>query len=203
MRHPCSDRRAAQFMFASPRRAKQVRTSSCAKAFARTSYTRSFASLVIARKTGKTSAPVGAVFLGAVGVQRERMAVELEAALAGDLGLAPLDVRVVELLDAAALQADEVVVVAALVELEHRLAVLEVLPRKQAGLLELGEHAVDGGEADVDALLHQRLVDVLGGEVAYLAPLEQLEDLATRQRRFEPAFLQTLHRAHRLSLYAH
>src|SRR5712664_3030799 len=47
MRHPSSDKRAAQFMFASPRRAKHVRTSSCAKALARISYTRGLASFFI------------------------------------------------------------------------------------------------------------------------------------------------------------
>src|SRR5882672_10642464 len=47
MRHPSSDKRAAQFMFASPRRAKHVRTYSCAKALARMSYTRGLASFFI------------------------------------------------------------------------------------------------------------------------------------------------------------
>src|SRR3982074_2736444 len=47
MRHPSSDKRAAQFMFASPRSAKHVRTSSCAKALARMSYTRGLASFFI------------------------------------------------------------------------------------------------------------------------------------------------------------
>jgi len=40
MRHPSSDKREAQFMLASPSRAKHVRTPSCAKALARTSYRR-------------------------------------------------------------------------------------------------------------------------------------------------------------------
>src|SRR5690349_17968404 len=48
MRHPSSARRAAQFMLASPRSAKQVRTSSWAKALARTSYTRGLASFFMA-----------------------------------------------------------------------------------------------------------------------------------------------------------
>src|SRR5882762_7937101 len=47
MRHPSSDKRAAQFMFASPRSAKHVRTSSCAKALARMSYTRGLGSVFI------------------------------------------------------------------------------------------------------------------------------------------------------------
>src|SRR3974377_328459 len=47
MRHPFAARLAAQFMFAAPRRAKHVRTSSCAKARASMSYTRSLASFFI------------------------------------------------------------------------------------------------------------------------------------------------------------
>src|SRR4051812_47271234 len=113
------------------------------------------------------------------------MPAQLEAARARHLRLALLDVGVVELLDAAALKAHEVVVVAALVQLENRLARLEVLARKQSGLLELGEHAVHGGKADVDAFADERLVHVLGGQMTHLARLEELEDLAPWQRRLE------------------
>src|SRR3954470_13268574 len=49
MRHPCAAKRAAQFMFASPRSAKQSRTPSCAKAVARMSYTRGLRSFFIKR----------------------------------------------------------------------------------------------------------------------------------------------------------
>jgi hypothetical protein len=41
--------------------------------------------------------------------------------------------------------------VLALVELEHRLAGLEVAARQQPGLLELHQHPVDRGQADVGA----------------------------------------------------
>src|SRR5215472_676870 len=47
MRHPAAAKLAAQFMFASPSRAKHVRTSSCAKARASVSYTRGLASSFI------------------------------------------------------------------------------------------------------------------------------------------------------------
>ena len=130
------------------------------------------------------------------------MAAEREAARARDGGLAFFDVGVVELLDAAALQAEEVVMVPALVQLEYRLAGLEVLTRKQAGLLELREDAVDRRETHIDALGEKRFVDVLRGEMPDLARFEELEDLAPGQCRLEPAVLKALHRAHRLSLYA-
>src|SRR2546429_8979984 len=122
------------------------------------------------------------------------MAVQREAARTRDLVLAPLDLAVVELLDATALQAHEVVVVAAFVQLEHRLAGLEGLAREQAGLLELREDAIDRGEADVDAFGEKRLVDILGGEVPYLARLEQLDNLAARERRLEASLRQAFHR---------
>src|SRR6266850_3414511 len=150
--------------------------------------------------SGTLARAVRTGFLRAVGVERERVAVQLEAALARHLVLPALDLGVVELLDTPALQADEMVVVAALVQLEHRLAGLEMLAREQPGVLELREHAVNGGEADVDAFGDEHLVDVFGRKVAHLARLEQLEDLAARQRRLEAAVLQALHRAHRLSL---
>ena len=73
----------------------------------------------------------------------------------------------------------------ALVQLEHRLAAFEVVADEHARLLELREHAVDGGEPDVHAFLEQHLVDVLGGEVAHVAVLEQVEDPQARQRRLQ------------------
>jgi hypothetical protein len=93
-----------------------------------------------------------------------------------------------------------VIVVPALVQLVDRLAGLEMLPRQQSRLLELRQHPVHGGEAHVDALAEQRLVDVLGRKVAHLARLEELQDLAPGQRRLEAAILEALHRVHGLSL---
>src|SRR3989440_730391 len=78
----------------------------------------------------------------------------------------------------------------ALVKPEPRLAGLEMLAREEPRLLELREHPIDRGEADVDAFGDQRLVDVFGGKMADFARLEELEDLAARQRRLEAALLQ-------------
>jgi hypothetical protein len=50
-----------------------------------------------------------------------------------------------------------VVVVLAFVELEHRLARLEIAARQQPGLLELHQHPVHGGQADVGAFGQQAL----------------------------------------------
>src|SRR5688572_8095304 len=127
---------------------------------------------------------------------------QLEAALLGNRTLALLDLGVVELLDPAALQADQVIVVTALAQFEHRLARLEVLASEQAGMLELSEDAVDGRQPDVDSFRDQLAIHVFRREMADLARLEQLEDLAARKRRLETALLEALRRAHRAIIAA-
>ncbi len=65
----------------------------------------------------------------------------------------------------------------AFVELEDRLARFEVMALQEAGLLELGEDPVNGGQADIHVFGDQQAIHVLGGEVAVLGLLEQVEDL--------------------------
>jgi len=113
------------------------------------------------------------------------MVVNLEAAVLRDLLLPLLDLGIEKLLDAPALHAYQVVVVAALVQLEYRFAGLEMMPDQQARLLELGEHTVDCRQPGIGAILGERLVDVLGRQVAYRAFLEQLQYAQARQRRFQ------------------
>src|SRR5215831_7652036 len=91
------------------------------------------------RLSALLAALVRAVGLDAVGVQVQRMIANRETAVLRDLDLALLDLGVVELLDPPAGHAYQVVVVAALVHLEHRLARLEVVALEDARLLELGE----------------------------------------------------------------
>jgi hypothetical protein len=128
--------------------------------------------------------------LGAVAVDRQRVFGDLEAALLGDGVLALFDRFVVELFHAAAIEAHQVVVVRAGVQLEDGLAGFEVVAVQQAGLLELGQHAVDGGQAHVHIVGQQDLVDVLGGQVAHFAVLENIQDFHAWQRGFQAAGLQ-------------
>ena len=120
------------------------------------------------------------------------MVADREAALLGDLVLSALDLGVEEFLDLAALHADQVVVMAAFVEFEDRLAGFEVVALEQAGLLELRQHAIDGGQADVHAFVHQRAVDVLGSQVALIRALKEVEDLQARVGRLETDAFQVL-----------
>src|SRR5690348_11369291 len=142
---------------------------------------------------------MGAVDLDAIRVDVELVVVDREAALLRDLVLALLDLGVVELLHAAALQAHQVVVVPALVELVDRLAALEVVAHEKPRLLELREHAIDRGEPDVGVLVQQLAVHVLGGEVALVAVLEEVQHLEPRHRDLEARALQFLRFAHRSS----
>jgi len=112
--------------------------------------------------------------------------VDVESAILGDPGLAPLDLRVKELFDASALQAHEVIVMRAFIQLEDRLAAFKVVAHQQACLFELGEHAIDRGKSDVGVFAEKHLIDVLGGEVPLRAVLKQVEDLEPRESGLKP-----------------
>lgn len=108
-----------------------------------------------------------------------------EATLFGDPVLSFLDGRIEELFDLATLQAHEVVMVMPLVEFEHRLAGLEVMAFEEAGLFELGEHAIHGGQPDVHVFGDQQSIDVFRRQVPILHLLEQVEDLESREGGLE------------------
>jgi len=124
------------------------------------------------------------------------MLVDREPALLGDCDLAFFDGRVVELFDAPALQAYQMIVVAALVEFVNRLAGFEMVPHQQPRPLELRQHAVDRRQAGVGAVLEQYFVDIFRGQVAQVAFLEQLEDAQSRQRGFKAYGLEIAGRTH-------
>lgn len=108
-----------------------------------------------------------------------------EPALLRHLVLAPLDLGIGEFLDASALQADEMVVMLAVFEFEYRLAGLEMMALQQADLLELGEHAIYRGQADVEILGHQLAINILGGQVTLRRLAKQVEDRHARHGRLE------------------
>ena len=83
-------------------------------------------------------------------------------AFRGDPDLALLDFGVIELFDASALHAHEMIVMAALIQLEHRFSGLEMVALEDAGLFELGEDALDRGQPDVQSLVYENPIDVLG-----------------------------------------
>jgi hypothetical protein len=82
------------------------------------------------------------------------------------------------------------VVVMTFVQLEDGLAGFEVMTDQQTRLLELREHAVDGGEADVEPFVEKLAVDVFRREVPHLRRLEQVDDLEPRHGGLEAGILQ-------------
>ena len=111
------------------------------------------------------------------------MVADFEAVFLGHDILPLLDLRIEELLDLAALQADQVIVVRAFIQLEHRLARIEVMALQQAGLLELRQYPVNRGQADVHVFGDQVPVNIFRRHVAPLVRLvldEQAENLHAR-----------------------
>ncbi len=74
--------------------------------------------------------------------------------LLGDHVLAVLDLFVHELHHFAGLHAHHMVVVLFIGQLEHGGAALEIVAQHDAGLLELGQHPVNRGQAHVLAGIH-------------------------------------------------
>jgi len=105
---------------------------------------------------------------------------DLEAEPLRDVPLPFLDAFVGEFLDAAAVHAHDVVVVLALVQLEDGGAALEVMSRDEPRGLELREHAVHRGKADVLVRVEQAPVHVFRAQVARLAGGQDVEDLEPR-----------------------
>lgn len=116
---------------------------------------------------------------------------ELEAVLLGDFLLASLDGFIEEFDDLAALQAHHMIVVLFLGKLEDRMTPVEIVTNHQSGGLELGQHAIDGGQAHVFTRFQQGLVDILGTHVVLLGrTFENLQDLDTRQGHFKTGLAQ-------------
>jgi hypothetical protein len=85
------------------------------------------------------------------------------------------DARVEKLVHRTVDQRDQMpVVLLAVVELVHRPARAELALLEQPGLLELRQHAVDGGKPQVEVQHQQLAVHVFGRQVAPVAVLEQL-----------------------------
>ena len=113
------------------------------------------------------------------------MILDLETTVFRDFFLPLLDLRINELFDMTALHADEVVMMSALIELEHGLAALKVVTDQQASLLKLGENAIDGREPRFGAVLREQPIDVLGRKMSHRAVFEKLENAQARKRRLE------------------
>src|SRR5581483_3617698 len=135
---------------------------------------------------------VGAVGAAAVAVHDQGMIANGESQALRHRGLPILDAGVHELLDAAAVQTHDMIVMRALIELEDGHAVLEVVPGDEARSFELCQHAIHRRQPDVLVRVEQVAVDVLGGKVTRRTALEDLENFQPRQRYLQAGFAEVL-----------
>jgi hypothetical protein len=120
------------------------------------------------------------------------MVLDFEAALLSHRPLPHFNRLIQELFDVAAVNADDVVVVCAGVELEHRQPILEVMPADQASGFELGQHAIHGRQTKVLMLIKQTPVDLFGRQVSRLRAFKDFEDPEARQRHFQSGIAEVL-----------
>ncbi len=104
----------------------------------------------------------------------------LEAAAVCRFVLKLLDFLVTELFHMSALQAHDMVVMTAFVELEHGFAALEMMAHQQTSLLKLRQYAIYGCQANIVTRIDHHLIDIFCGQVTLVAFLEQLKDFKTR-----------------------
>ena len=128
---------------------------------------------------------VGAVILDAISINLQRVIVDGESALLGDAMLTFFNFAVDKLLDLAALNTDQVIVVIALVQFKYGLVTVKVVAHQQAGLLKLGQHSVYRRQADFLTLVGQQPINLLRRHVSLVALLEQIENLQAGKRGFE------------------
>src|SRR5690554_880838 len=131
------------------------------------------------------------------------MVLDLVAEAVRDLVLDLLDSLVEKFDHLARIEADHVIVVIAIRELEDRRAPFEIVPGHEAGTLELREHAVYRGKTELLAGVEQRAIDAFGREMTLFALLEDLEHLQPRRRYLQPRPAQILAPFFHLSTYLH
>lgn len=115
---------------------------------------------------------------------------DFESPLAGGLVLQFFDFLITEFFHMAALQADNMIVMAAFAQFEYGLAAFEMVAHQQPGLLELCQYAVNGSEADIISSVDHHFIHILGGKVTLAAFFKQLQNFQARQSGFEAGVFQ-------------
>ena len=82
-------------------------------------------------------------------IERQGMVDNIKTVILRNFHLTLLDFGVEELFDLATIQTDQMVVMRTFIELKDSFASLEMITLQQSGLLELGQHTIDGGQTDI------------------------------------------------------
>lgn len=89
------------------------------------------------------------IFLLTISIQRQGVILQRKSALRCGNLLPALDLGIKKLLDSPALQTHQVIMMIAFIELEYRLAGLEIGSLEQSGLLELGQNPINSRQSDI------------------------------------------------------
>jgi len=116
-----------------------------------------------------------------VGVQTQGMVGDDKAFGERDSLLALFNFSIVEFFNFAAIEAHHVIVVLSLIEFVDGFAAFKMVAAQNARLLELGQHPVNSGKANVGVLGQQMAKHIFRGHVALNAFLENLQDFQARQ----------------------
>jgi outer membrane protein assembly factor BamE len=138
-----------------------------------------------------------AVRLGAVTVERKRMVLKLKPARASDFHLPLLDLGIDELLDPPALQANQMVMMLAVIELEQGSSRLEVAAFENPCLFELRKNPINRRKANVVFEPQQLAKYILRAHVALTALLEDLQYFQPGGRGLQAAATQFERGLHR------
>jgi len=118
-------------------------------------------------------------------------------ALGAGHGVLPLlDFGVVKLFHLAAIQAYQVVMVLAFVQLKNRLAAFKVAATEQTGLFKLGQHPVHRGQAHVRALKQQDPVNIFRCHMALGTALKNFQDFQPRYGGLEAGIFEFVNIGH-------
>jgi hypothetical protein len=126
----------------------------------------------------------------AVPVNHEGVLADRKAEPLGYGVLAILDTGVHEFFDVPAVKTQDVIMMGARVQFEHRHTVGKVVTRHEPGGLELGQHAVHRRKADLFTQINQASVDVFRRQVPVRAVFKNFEDLDARKRHLESCLAQ-------------
>jgi hypothetical protein len=102
-----------------------------------------------------------------------------------DIALPLLDDLIVKFDDLAALQTDNMIVVATLIQFKDGLSSFEVVALDKTRQLELSQNPVDRGKANLLAGTQQVLVNILGCHMQVTMRLQHIEDFHARQRNLQ------------------
>lgn len=126
----------------------------------------------------------------------QRVFVYAEATLARNFLLTLFYCRIIKFFDAAALQAHQMVMMTALIELKNGFAAFEMMAHEQTGGLKLCQHTINRRQTDIHLLGEQMPIDILRRQMAIGAFLEDIENLESRKCRLEAGVFEVCRLAH-------